>query len=301
MMTALIGGVPLSFAYAQTAPTSSDAVAAPATASEGLTATAWVQSSTEAKIAAHQAYRVAMRQLDAALRDKTWSAALEQGEAFKKLPPAIIVDLDETVLDNSAYFARLVRDNGIYTDEGWNSWTAQADAPALEGAVQFLRYADSKGVQIFYVSNRTAPEEAATRANLRRLGCPLQGPSDHVLLAREQTDWTSDKSSRRRYVAQKYRVLLLVGDDLNDFVSARSLTLAQRADLGTKYSNNWGERWILLPNPLYGSWEDAIYGFNSDASHQDMLRLKTGVLQYREPASSSAATGNSVSANATSP
>lgn len=250
---------------------------------EGLSAMAWVQSSVEAKVAAKQAYYLAARQLDIALRDKKWSAAIEQSAGFGKLPPAIILDLDETVLDNSFYMARLIRDNTQYTDESWAQWTAQADAPALQGAIKFLNYAASKGVNIFYISNRPSDEEAATRENLRRLGCPLQGPEDHILLVGEKPDWPSDKTSRRRLIAQKYRVLLLVGDDLNDFVSARSLTLEQRLALYNKYNDYWGERWIVLSNPTYGSWEDALYGFNYDLPRAEMLRRKYDVLQYREP------------------
>ena len=280
---ALNASVALAQAPAPSAQNRGAAPSAPLTGTEGLTATAWVQSSAEAKIAARQAYRLATHQLDVALRDKNWSAALEQTAPFQKLPPAVILDLDETVLDNSPYFARLVRDNAGYSDEGWNRWSAQANAAALEGAVAFLQYAARRGVQIFYISNRTSVEEATTRANLQRLGCALQEPEDHVLLWGERPDWKSDKSNRRRVVAQKYRVLLLVGDDLNDFVSARSLTLAQRANLYNTYAERWGERWILLSNPLYGSWEGAIYGFKSDVSPQEMLRLKYGVLQYREP------------------
>ncbi|BCM93897.1 lipoprotein E [Abditibacteriota bacterium] len=250
---------------------------------EGLSATAWVQGSAEAKIAARQAYHLATRQLDVALRDKKWSAAIEQVAPFKKLPPAIILDLDETVLDNSFYQARLVRDDALYSNEGWASWVAQADAGAIEGAVPFLKYADRKGVQIFYVSNRGLAEELATVENLKRLGCPIQGPQDHVLMSGEKSDWTSDKTTRRQFVAQKYRILLLVGDDLNDFVTAKPRTLQERNDLVNKYDSYWGERWILLSNPLYGSWEGAIYGYRNDLSREEMLRLKYGALQYREP------------------
>ncbi|RYX85685.1 hypothetical protein EON83_04930 [bacterium] len=282
-ITALLGVT--MFGSAHTAMAQGNATVAPTTpliGNEGLTATAWVQSSAEAKIAARQAYRMATRQLDVALKDKNWSAALEQGPSFKKLPPAIILDLDETVLDNSPLFARMARDNVTYTDEGWLKWTAEGNATAIEGAVKFLNYANNKGVKIYYISNRASEEEAVTRANLQKLGCPIQGPEDHVLLKGEQ-NWTSNKSPRRSFVAQNHRILLLVGDDLNDFVSARSLSIAQRRELFDKYADNWGERWVLISNPLYGSWEDSIYGFKSDLSPQEMLRLKYGVLQYREP------------------
>ena len=250
---------------------------------EGLNATAWVQSAAEAKIAARQIYRVAARQLDVALRDKGWSAAVEQLPGFKKLPPAVILDLDETVLDNSAYNARLVRTDTTYTSAGWESWVSQAAAPAIPGAVEFLNYATKRGVQIFYISNRTAVEEAATRANLVKLGIPIQGPTDHVLLYGERPEWTSDKTSRRRLVAQNHHVLMLIGDDLNDFAPAKPKTLQQRLDLMRQYDAYWGERWMLLPNPLYGSWEGALFDYKNDLSRQEMLKRKYDALQTREP------------------
>ncbi len=256
--------------------------AIPVHSNEGLSATAWVQSSAEARVAARQAYHLATRQLDVALRDKKWSAAVEQVAPFKKLPPAIILDLDETVLDNSYFQARLVRDDSLYTSDGWASWVAQADAGAIEGAVPFLKEADRKGVQIFYVSNRGVAEEAATTLNLKRLGCPVQGPQDHVLMNGERPEWTTDKTTRRQFIAQSYRILLLVGDDLNDFVTAKPRSLQERTDLINKYDSYWGERWILLSNPLYGSWEGALYDYRNDLSREEMLRRKYGALQYRE-------------------
>jgi acid phosphatase len=36
------------------------------------------------------------------------------------LPPALIVDIDETMLDNSPYQARLVRDGKSFDDASWN-------------------------------------------------------------------------------------------------------------------------------------------------------------------------------------
>ncbi len=254
---------------------------------EGLNATAWVQTAAEAKIAALQSYFWATRQLDAALRSPKWSAAIEQNPNFEKLPPAIILDLDETVLDNSAYQARLVRDDAPYSRQSWKKWSDQADAAAIPGAQKFLGFAAKKGVQIFYISNRGEDEEAATRENLRRLGFPVQGPSDHVLMTGEHPGWTSDKITRRRYVARNHRVLLLIGDDMNDFVTAKPRTLQERLDLLEKYASWWGQRWILISNPLYGSWEGALFGYKNDLSREDMLRRKYDALQTREPVAAS--------------
>ena len=137
-------------------------------------------------------------------------------------------------------------------------------------------------MQIFYVSNRGAGEEAATRTNLIKLGAPVQTPFDHILMNGERPEWTSDKTSRRRFVAQFHRVLLLVGDDLNDFVPAKPLTRAQREALLEKYSDFWGERWILLSNPLYGSWEGALFDYRYDLGRDEMLARKYEALRFGE-------------------
>ena len=159
---------------------------------------------------------------------------------YRELPPAVILDLDETVLDNSPYQARLVRDNAVYSGASWESWVNEAAAPAIAGSVAFLRAAAARGVAIFYVSNRGAAEETATRENLKRLGAPIDWRFDAVLMNGERPAWTSDKTSRRAFVAQTHRVLLIVGDDMNDFVPAKPLTLAERDALLNRYADYWG-------------------------------------------------------------
>ncbi len=255
---------------------------------EGLNATAWVQSSTEARIASRQAYRLAARQLDAALRDKLWTASVEQGANYERLPPAVILDIDETVLDNSPYQARLVRDNAVYSAATWESWVNQAAAPALSGVVAFLDHAARRGVRIYYVSNRDAGEESATRANLKRIGARVPWAYDAVLMNGEKPAWTSDKTTRRAFVAATNRVLLIIGDDMNDFVPAKPLTLAQRDALLEKYDAYWGERWILLSNPLYGSWEGALFDYRYDLPRAEMLARKYGALEFDEPVGAAA-------------
>ena len=229
---------------------------------DNLNATLWMRRSAEYRMIVAQTYRAARSALDAALDDPTWHAALEQGEDFATLPPAIIVDIDETVLDNSPYQAALVEGNRAYSPDSWHRWVSAARAKALPGAREFLRYAAGRGVQVFYVTNRNAHDEPVTRKNLEREGLPLDGAEDTVLSRHEREDWGSDKRSRRLYLARRYRILLLLGDDLNDFVSgARSGTPEDRIALARRYGDAWGRRWFLFPNPTYGSWEGALYGF----------------------------------------
>ncbi|RME01314.1 MAG: hypothetical protein D6812_08315 [Deltaproteobacteria bacterium] len=229
---------------------------------DNLNATLWMSHAAEYRMIVLEIYAAAQRSLDAALADPTWHAALEQGEDSTALPPAIIVDIDETVLDNTPYQARLVRENATYSSASWHQWVMQARARALPGAKAFLQYAAGRGVRVFYITNRNAQDEEATRRNLVSEGLPLVEEEDTVLTRHEREEWGSDKASRRAYVAQRYRILLLLGDDLNDFVSgARSGSPADRLSLARRHEDAWGSKWFLFPNPTYGSWEGALYDF----------------------------------------
>ena len=234
---------------------------------ENLNGVLWMQTGAEYRASALQAYRAARVQLDAALADKTWSAALEQAGDPSSLPPAVVLDLDETVIDNSAYAARGMIDGTPYTPAGWAAWVREQKAAAIPGAVEFLTYAKSKGVTPFYVTNRDHQIEDATRDNLARLGIPVDTSRDTVL-TRNENGWSaSDKGARRQAVAANYRILLLVGDNFEDFLSGTLATIDNRFTLADKYAGYWGEKWIILPNPTYGSWESAITaGVSGDAA-----------------------------------
>lgn len=258
---------------------------APAAPSEHPTlyATLWIQTAAEYRAIAWQTYAAARASLLRALADSTWTAAVEQeGADYAGLPPAIIVDVDETVLDNSPNQARMIHSGGEFDPEAWVQWVEEGRAPPVPGAREFLARADSLGVTVFYVTNRDAPNEAATRRNLEVAGLPLEPDVDTVLLRGEREEWASDKSSRRRAVAERYRVVLLVGDDFIDFVPA-ILTRADRDRLVERYRERWGERWIVLPNPTYGSWERALYSGATDPDEADRARLRLEALEDLRP------------------
>lgn len=228
-------------------------------AHEKLIPTLWVQTSVEWRGSALQAYRAARVSLDQALKDKKWTAALEQTGSFRKLPPAIILDIDETVLDNTPGQARQVAGKTGFVPADWDTWVAEAAAGEIPGAAEFCKYAASKKVTVFYVSNREAKSEADTRRNLQKFGFPLSESVDTVLLRGEKPEWAaSEKSPRRKAVAEKYRVLLLVGDDLGDFLTGIRTTVEKRAEMAAPHAGRWGREWIMLPNPGYGSWEGAL-------------------------------------------
>jgi acid phosphatase len=250
---------------------------------EQLNAVLWVQSSVEYEATARQAFRLADVRLADALDDPSWTAALEQGEAFTGLLPAVILDVDETVLDNSPFQARLIRDGREFESEAWSAWTAEARARAIPGALGFTRRADSLGVRVFYVTNRDYTDEEATRRNLEQLGFPLDEDADVLLTRGERPEWGSDKASRRAHVARTHRVLLVIGDDLNDFVSGARETREARLALARRHEEAWGLRWIVLPNPTYGSWESTLYDFARTLSADERRRRKTDSLDTRPP------------------
>jgi 5'-nucleotidase (lipoprotein e(P4) family) len=246
---------------------------------ETLRATLWVQTAAEYPALTLQAYRGAEAALSRALADTTWTAApVEQTGGFGRLPPAVILDIDETVLDNAPYQARRIEANGEFTPESWNEWVGEATAEPIPGAAEFTRSAAGMGVAVFYISNRDAELEEATRRNLAAAGFPLgDGSEDRVLSRGERPDWGSDKTTRRAHVAARYRILLSVGDDLNDFVPAR-ISRGEREAIIRRYAAWWGERFIVLPNPIYGSWESAILDWRTDLTPEERRTIQDRAL-----------------------
>lgn len=269
----LLAGAVLSLAACTTtgrvqppAAATAPAVVAPANgANDNLNAVLWVQRSQEYRASALQTWRLAGQQLDRALADASWTALLpEEGgnQQSARLKPAVVVDVDETVLDNSPYQARLVHDGGSYSDATWEAWVNEQKAQAVPGAVAFAQLAASKGVTMIYISNRTSAMKDATLANLRTLGFPVADDSVYLGLGTEVPGCTqvgSDKGCRRQLVAQKYRVLMQVGDQFTDFLQVEDNTLAARDALLDKHQGWVGSRWWILPNPTYGGWEGASF------------------------------------------
>lgn len=238
---------------------------------ELLNAQLWVQKSAEYKASCLQTYTLAKRMLDAALQDKNSSAALEQKGAYGNLPPAVILDVDETVLDNSAYETKLIKSNTFYSSSSWKAWCEQSKAQAIPGAVNFCLYASKKGVTVFYVTNRKENVKEATRQNLKALGFPLLSEKE-TLITRSSN---SDKGPRREKIAQEYRILLLVGDNAGDFASAFThASTTVRDSLTQVYKDYWGTKWIILPNPLYGDWEGALFDYEYKLPYMEKLKRK---------------------------
>ena len=228
----------------------------------------WTQTSGEARALAYQAFTLARLVLDRDLRTH------RRG----RMKRAVVVDADETVLDNSRFQATLLKNRQNYDAQRWSDWVAREEATAIPGAVEFLSYAASRGVRVFYVTNRKESEKASTAANLKKLGFP--GVSDETLLVRPDTAGAS-KEPRRQGVSAKYRIVLLMGDNLNDFaeVFEKGRTIADRLAAVEQNKAQFGMRFIVLPNVMYGDWESAIYGYDFKLTDEEKAAKRKSQLK----------------------
>jgi len=253
--------------------------AAPVTPDDNLNAVLWMQHSVEYQASTMAAFALAKRRLIQAMGDPWWTAVPDvQKGNYSKLPPAIILDVDETVLDNSKYQAWNISSGKPFSNETWKAFVEAKVSTAIPGAVAFTRYANARGIKVFYVTNRTEDMEQATRDNMQTLKFPMGGNVDTFLLAKEQSDWTSAKGTRRAFVAKNYRVLLLMGDNFGDFVDAYKGSETDRQKVFDDSAAHWTKDWIMLPNPSYGSFEAVPYGFNYGASPDEMRDAKKKAL-----------------------
>lgn len=240
-------------------------------------ATLWIRNSSEFRAASETVYRAALSALAAGLADPRWTADPDQAGDFSALPPAVVMDIDETALDNSEPQVEMLR-KGICYDEfpaAWDDWIAKRRAPAVPGAVEFVRAArtmrDGAGreVRVFFITNRECgrragndgdcPQKDDTIANLEVAGLGSPSLADDVMLKGERPEWVSEKLPRRQDVARRYRIVLNVGDDLADFIpGVRRATVADRDLARCEHDAYWGRRWFIVPNPIYGSWLVAL-------------------------------------------
>jgi acid phosphatase len=271
-------------AAAPAAPAQTSVAAPVAGPNDGLDATLWMQSSVEYRLVAGQTWRSALTQLDRAIKTPAWDALTNEDRDAPAagLPPAVIVDVDDTVLDVSAYAARLVKGDRSHDEALWQQWAKEETARPVPGALEFARAAAARGVTLIYITNR-APELApATLENLRKLGFPLK--DDSQLLTRASAlegcqQVGSEKTCLRRQVGRHYRVLLQIGDQLGDLLTIANNTPEGREEAVRPYLAWVGERWFVLPNPTYGSWESALYGDDRNLSPDERRARKRAALR----------------------
>lgn len=223
---------------------------------------AYQQTAAEYKALCYQAFNLARYRVD-------------QFRPSGNLPPAIITDVDETILDNSPYAVNRARTGHDYDQPSWYEWTALASAPAVPGAAGFLTYASSKGIEIFYITNRDLRERDATITNLRRLGLP-NADTFHVLTRKG----SSAKEPRRQQVLKNHELVLLLGDNLPDFSNAFDKKgMKERNQVADINDDEFGRKFIIIPNPVYGDWEGSIYQYNYKLTPQQKDSALHSVLQ----------------------
>lgn len=242
-----------------------------------ILATLWYQKSAEMKALYYQCFRNAEVALKANLGMSGRSISGtdtpspdEAAPAGHGKPPAVVLDIDETLLDNSPYQGWQILENKEFNDEDWFRWVELARARPLPGAVEFTRYADSLGVEVFYVSNRTVKEMGPTIENMAEWGF-VNADSTHMLLK----ETTSSKVERRALIEKDYEILLLVGDNLADHSGAYE---KRGADFGFGAVDAdrrlFGTRYIVLPNPMYGNWlNDLLRSAPGSTEREKLLQM----------------------------
>jgi acid phosphatase len=228
----------------------------------------WTQQSVEHRAATAAMYRAAGAALLNASRQVGW-ASLEKGPASSGRK-AVVMDIDETLLDNSPYNAWLAQANKTYSEATWQDWVALRKAVALPGALEFVQLAKRLKVDVFFVTNRECvpkgddpcPALEHTRRNLVDLGFERAADPAALMLKKQRPEWTaSDKSSRRLLIAQTHHIVMLVGDDMGDFLPTDKVAALRAGTPDPDTARGMaqlGKRWFVIPNPMYGSWERAV-------------------------------------------
>lgn len=212
-----------------------------------LWASLYQQRAAEYKALCFQAYNIARLRIDEAVKHKSAK------------PLAVVTDLDETLLDNSPEDARAAINNQEFDAKAWKRWTAQGIADTVPGGPSFFKYAASKGVKVFYITNRDEDERAGTLKNLQLYHLPFADDA-HLILKTT----TSSKEARRQEVLKKYNIVLLCGDNLPDFDALYDNHPSEENREATtqKLKKQFGSKYIVLPNPSYGDFENALFKFN---------------------------------------
>lgn len=224
----------------------------------------WQQTSAEYRALCYQAFNLATLRINEI-----------PAKVLRKKNLALITDLDETILDNSSLEAQMILDNQQYQSSAWKKWTNLEAAAAVPGAAEFLNAAYAKGISIYYISNRDTGEIVSTLNNLKALALPCADTAHMLFMGN-----TSSKESRRQQVLKDHRVIMLLGDNLNDFASCfEKRSIAERNSEADRLQKQWGDRFIVLPNSTYGEWENALYGYRRGLSPAEKDSIRTSLLK----------------------
>ncbi len=207
------------------------------------------------------------------LQNFNWAKQIVEMETNKNQNQhklAVIVDIDETMLDNSPFEGMLIHTGKSFIRSLWNDWVNRIHARALPGAADFTQFARRHGVEVFYISNRHVRNLKATLENLKREGFAY-ADSSHILLK----DKTSDKTKRRNKVTAFYKVILYMGDNMGDFdeIYKKGSSLYDSTAVW-RDSQLWGTRFIVMPNPMYGTWEYTLFPRGKKLTDLDKAMIK---------------------------
>ena len=218
----------------------------------------WYQNAAEVDALYQQGYNVATNKLKELLKQPT------------DKPYSIVLDIDETVLSNIPFQVKMVKDGTAFNPKLWDEWVQKAEAKPVAGAKEFLQFADKNKVQIYYISDRTDAQVDATIKNLEAQGLPVQG-RDHLMFKKEGD---KSKEGRRQEVLKHTNLVMLFGDNLVDFAELSTKSEADRDKMFEQLKAEFGDKFIIFPNPMYGSWESAVYqGEKKDGKGQSEARL----------------------------
>jgi len=221
-------------------------------------ATIWYQNSPEARALYFQGFNIAKERV------------MEYKKMKSDKPKAVVVDLDETMIDNSPFQGRMIETGSPFTIELWDEWVNKQEANATPGAVEFTQFCQAIGVEVIYLSNRTVSQLDATIANMKKLGFAFLEPTNFYL-----KETTSQKEPRRLEVSEKFDIILLLGDNLNDFAECFE---KRESDWGhsvtEQFREEFGRRFIVFPNPLYGEWEKNVYGNQRVSEEQLKFKMR---------------------------
>ncbi|HZZ28522.1 MAG TPA: HAD family acid phosphatase [Pirellulales bacterium] len=231
-----------------------------------LYADLWMQTSAEYVACCLQTYQMATNQVQ---RDMEQFRAAQSNlpPEERGMPPAVVMDLDETVLDNGTFATYLYDSAQNYSDDAWIKFQTEhwASVRLVPGAKDFISRAESLGLTIIYITNREEPLREVTIKTLAQWGINTQGLDDvSGLRLLMQKHGESIKKPRRDLVRAKYHVLAYFGDQLGDFSDEfapnHDNTAEARREAAYEYLRLWGTRWFVLPNPSYGQYQQVLRG-----------------------------------------
>ncbi len=224
----------------------------------------WHQTSAEYRALCYQAFNAAKTYIETLIPNR------EPNEKF-----AIITDLDETIIDNSYLEAKQIKEGKEYSSARWKEWVNMSAATEVPGAIEFLQWAASRNITIFYISNRSVSDVKATLANMKKLQLPNADEEHMLFLSTEST-----KEPRRQIVAKDHKIVMLMGDNLNDFTNLfEKKSIDDRKAETDKVKDEWGKKFIVLPNAIYGEWENAFYDYKRNLTPKEKETKRKDLLK----------------------